>query len=356
MRRPATLSAQFLGAGQGGIARAARLSIKALQEMTDVKALSVQDTECVKIGQVSVSSFSNGRLKFILANTVHLLRGRRILYDFPGTARAHLPFLRSRRPYAVWIHGIEAWGYPTPRPDYFPAIRAADLILANSEYTLNRAQEYLGVLPRARQCWLATEDNDEPPVIHRRDVTTPMVLFVGRSDNLFAKGQDILIDIWPQVVSKVSDAKLVLVGGGSHLEKLRDMAANSLARENIDVRGFVSESQMDGLWRDATAFAMLSEVEGFGLVFVEAMRYGKPIIASTNDASKEINIDCVTGYNLPRHRKSDITDRIIHLLTNRDDAAALGRSGRERWAAWFRFSAFQKRFDRATADWLGEQV
>ncbi|SEF14603.1 phosphatidylinositol alpha-1,6-mannosyltransferase [Rhizobiales bacterium GAS191] len=356
MRRPATLSAQFLGVGQGGIARAARLSVKALQECTDVEALSVQDRQCVTIGRISVSSFSNHRLRFVFANTAHLLRGRRILYDFPGTARAHPPFLRSRQPYALWIHGIEVWGYPTPRPDYFPAVRAADLVLANSEYTLNRAQEYLGPLPRARQCWLATEDDDEPPVIDGRSATPPTVLFVGRSDNLFAKGQDILIDIWPQVVSKVPDARLVFVGGGSHLHKLRDMAAASPARENIDVRGFVSEAQMDGLWRDATAFAMLSEVEGFGLVFVEAMRYGKPIIASTNDASEEINVDCVTGYNLARNRKSDITDRIIHLLKNRDDAAALGRSGLGRWKAWFRFSAFQRRFDQATADWLGEHA
>src|SRR5258708_4208533 len=101
MRRPATLSAQFLGAGEGGVARAARLSVKALQERTDLEALSVQDTQRVKIGRVLVSSFSNHRLRFVFANTAHLLRGRRVLYDFPGTARAHPPFLRSRQPYAV---------------------------------------------------------------------------------------------------------------------------------------------------------------------------------------------------------------------------------------------------------------
>ena len=347
------MSAQFLGAGQGGIARAARLSVKALQEITDVQALSVQDTQDVKVGRILADSFSNRRLSFAFANAAHLIKGRRILYDFPGTARAHPPFLRSRRPYAVWIHGIEVWGYPTPRPDYFPAVRAADLVIANSIYTLERAQEYLGPLPRARVCWLATEEDEEPPE-SPRVASAPTVLFVGRSDNLFAKGQDILIDIWPCVVSKVSDAKLVFAGGGSHLDKLRDLAAKSPARHNIEVLGFVAEARMDELWRNATAFAMLSKVEGFGLVFVEAMRHGKPIIASADDASEEINIDCVTGYNLSRNRKSDIIDRIIHLLHDRDAAAALGRAGIERWRSCFRFSAFRRRFDQVTTDWLVE--
>jgi len=320
------VSAQFLRAGQGGIARAARLSVKALQEITDVQALSVQDTQDVKVGRILADSFSNRRLSFAFANAAHLIKGRRILYDFPGTARAHPPFLRSRRPYAVWIHGIEVWGYPTPRPDYFPAVRAADLVIANSIYTLERAQEYLGPLPRARVCWLATEEDEEPPE-SPRVASAPTVLFVGRSDNLFAKGQDILIDIWPCVVSKVSDAKLVFAGGGSHLDKLRDLAAKSPARHNIEV---------------------------LGLVFVEAMRHGKPIIASADDASEEINIDCVTGYNLSRNRKSDIIDRIIHLLHDRDAAAALGRAGIERWRSCFRFSAFRRRFDQVTTDWLVE--
>jgi phosphatidyl-myo-inositol dimannoside synthase len=346
------VSAQFIAVGLGGIARVARLSILALQRHTDVEALSVQDNQSVNIGCVKTRPFHSRRLNFVCANALQILKKRAMLYDFAGTARAHPFWLRRKSPYAVWIHGTEVWGYPELRPDYIAAVRAAALVLANSKYTLNRAQETLGQLPNARICWLATEQDAKPGARSINCDGPPIVLFVGRSDNLFAKGQDILIEIWPKVVSAVPDARLVFVGGGTHLNVLQDLASRSRSAQNIDVLGFVPETQMEPVWQRATVFAMLSHVEGFGLVFAEAMRYGKPIIASTNDASQEINVDGVTGYNISKDKKADIVDRIIFLLKGRDKAAALGLAAFDRWNSSFRFSAFCQRLDQVTKEWL----
>jgi len=109
---------------------------------------------------------------------------------------------------------------------------------------------------------------------------------------------------------------------------------------------------MEAVWARATAFAMLSRVEGFGLVFAEAMRQGVPVLASIEDASPEVNLDGVTGFNVSRSDRDGIIDRIVNLMKDRELASALGAAGLERWRKNFRFSRFQQRLDRLIHPWL----
>jgi phosphatidylinositol alpha-1,6-mannosyltransferase len=344
-----TVSAQYLEPGQGGISRVARLTVKALSQVASVRALAVEDRSSQEIGGIHSVPFHGNRFRFLMANGREMLQRRHIIYDFPGTARAHIgSFLGSR--YAVWIHGYEIWSMI--RPDYIEIVKAADIVLVNSRYTLDRSQSCIGPLSRARVCWLATEE-DQVPAVRPLQNGPPTLLFIGRSDDLFGKGQDLLIETWPKVVSILPDARLVFVGGGSELHRLRTLVRNSPVWDNIDALGFLPEKSVAMLWAHATAFAMLGCYEGFGLVFAEAMRYGVPVIASTDDASCEVNVDGVTGFNVSRSDKSGLTDRILFLLSNRDRAAEYGRAGQARWLEHFRFSSFQKRIQSDILPWLG---
>jgi len=346
--RPLTVSAQFLEAGQGGICRVARMTIKALAGTRPLRALAVEDRARYRIGDIETEPFGGSRARFSLANSMHILRGRRMLYDFPGTARAHAPGRLMGRTYAVWIHGYEMWNHL--RPDYERVALAADLVLVNSRYTLEKSELFCGRIDQARLCWLGTEE-DEPPPPAPKPSGPPVLLFVGRTDELFGKGQDLLIEAWPAVVSKVPEARLVFAGGGNRLGALKDLVRQSPAQASIDVLGFVGEGAMDALWRHATAFAMPGCYEGFGLVFVEAMRHGLPVIASTDDASAEINVDGVTGFNVSRSDRDGLIDRIVALLGDRDRAARMGQAGERHWREHFRFSKFKARLHEALRDW-----
>jgi phosphatidylinositol alpha-1,6-mannosyltransferase len=338
-------------AGQGGIARVARLSALALTGIADVRALAVEDDHAHRLGDVEVTPFRGGRMKFAVVNAIAALRGAYILYDFAGTARAHLPGPLRRRPYAVWVHGVEMWDPAYIRADYIAAVKGAGLVLANSHYTLARMTEAVGDLAAARVCWLGTEQ-DQPAARPAPD-GPPTLLFIGRSDEMFGKGQDILIDVWPEVVSKIPDARLVLAGGGTYLPKLSDLAKASRAARAIDVLGFQSEAGIEELWRRASALAMLSHLEGFGLVYAEAMRHGVPVLASKDDASAEINTDGVTGLNVACADRNGIVDRIVLLLRERDKAETMGRAGLARWQDNFRFSVFRDRLNYLAQSWLG---
>jgi phosphatidyl-myo-inositol dimannoside synthase len=92
--------------------------------------------------------------------------------------------------------------------------------------------------------------------------------------------------------------------------------------------------------------------EGFGLVYIEAMRRGLPVVASTEDAGREINVDGTTGFNVSRGNKARLTEILITLLRDGDFAKKLGAAGHARWQAHYTFAAFERRLREATRRFL----
>lgn len=309
--------------------------------------LAALDDANHRIGDLSVRGFGGKRLAFAARNTVELLRGAHAIYDYAGTGRANLP----GRSYAVWVHGAEFWTTERMRSDYARVIRRADCVLVNSNTSATAMLETIGPVSHAKVCWLGTSHDDAPegPVPNG----PPTVLVVGRADEFLAKGQDILVEEWPKVVASVREAKLCFIGDGVRLPDLRHMAARSPAAANIDVLGFQSDAYVELMMRKSTVLALLGRLEGFGLVAVEAMRHSLPVLASTNDATCEINIDGKTGFNVDRGDRAGIVDRIVTLLRDRDQARDMGSEAFAHWKEHFRFSRFRSRFLSAAGNWLG---
>lgn len=283
-------------------------------------------------------------LKPVFAAWMHVqaFSASHFLYDVIGLARAHprLPLLH--RDFAVWLHGLEAW--EQMRKEHRAALQRARLALVTSHYTLERHQASYSPLPTARVCWLATEQ-DDPPARLATFTGPPTVLLVGRIEaGEGRKGHAELLECWPAIVSAEPRARLVFAGAGSGLAAIQQRARASPAAANIDVLGFVPEAALPELFARAHVFAMPSRQEGFGISYVEAFRYGVPVIASTHDAGQEVNVDGQTGFNMDLARRGDLGERLIQLLRNTDLAAALGRAGHLRWQQHFRYSAFARRF------------
>ena len=94
------------------------------------------------------------------------------------------------------------------------------------------------------------------------------------------------------------------------------MAAQSSAASQIVFEGFVPEADLDRYYASATVFAMPSRGEGFGLVYIEAMRHGLPVIASDEDAGPEIVKHGETGYTINRKRTQELPGTVSSTSSN----------------------------------------
>ncbi len=252
------------------------------------------------------------------------------VYDLLGPARmaAWLPGLR-RAPYLVSLLGIEVWR-PLTR-DRFRALHHATVRLAISAYTARRAREVnpglgaIDVLPLALE-ERAPEGTVDEAVLARAG--EGYVLIVGRmAASERYKGHDQLLEALPALPA----LRLVVAGDGDDRPRLERRAAALGLSERIVFTGFVSEATLAALYRRSAVFAMPSRGEGFGLVYLEAMREGKPCIAARDGAAREIVVDGETGLLVDPENVSEIASALGRLAGEPGLAARLGEAGRQRF-------------------------
>jgi phosphatidylinositol alpha-1,6-mannosyltransferase len=351
------LAAASLQPGKGGISRVARLMARVLAERAArgelrVHAVTLADAEAPADLDLPVKPAGGVRSRFVAAALRRGLTCSHVIYDAAPLARTHvLPPLRYR-PSLTFAHGIEVWEHAARK--YITAARRINLLLANSDFTRLKADALHGGFSRARLCWLATEEDDPPPATVPVSERPPTVLIVGRLVGDRPKGHRELIACWPRVTAAVLGATLSVVGDGPDRSALQTLAAASPAAANIVFHGFVAEADLGSHYAKARVYAMPSRGEGFGLVYIEAMRHGLPVIGSTHDAAPEVLVDGETGYEVDQDDADALPEALIRLLRDPALAARLGDAGQRRWQEHFRYSAFRDRFGAILTEFLGE--
>jgi len=352
-RRKLLVASESFSLERGGVARVGRLLARVAAGMgLDANLLALSDPDPTEDFGLPERTATSSRARFVLQCWTGAFTRSHFMYNHVGMARAHCALPMLRRPYAVWMHGMDVWG-SRMHGDYGRRVEEADLLLSNSNFTRGRAAKFLPSAQRARVCWLSTEEDDVPEALN--DFSgPPTVLILSRVDaSEMRKGHLELIDCWPGVMGAIPDARLLIAGGGDGLGILRARARESAAASNIEFTGFIPQSQIEALWSRAHVFAMPSRQEGFGLVYIEAMRRGLPVIASIHDAGQEINLHGVTGYNADLDREGDLARHTVELLSNRARARQFGENGRELWRANFCFGAFRRRMEPILTEFLG---
>ena len=352
--RRVQLSATRLDLAASGIGRVARLMARVLGEAVserrlDVTALTLSAGPSEVFG-IPVRSTRDSQLEFFARNALACMRADCHLYDFAGVARAHPPGPLAP-PYLTWMHGIDVWEIAPAA--YLERLRAAQVLLVNSEYTRDRAMRLHPGLERARVCWLATEsDEPAPPTLDDHPPTVTILSRIDASEDYKVHRE--LIEAWPRVRKLVSDAQLVIAGDGSGRQALEQLARRNAPDAGIQFLGFVPDAQIPMLLRRSNVFAMPSRGEGFGLAYIEAMRFGIPVVASVHDAAPEINLHGVTGLNVDLTHSEGLSAALSQLLAEPERARSYGAAGRARWAEHFRFARFRERFSRHLADLIAQ--
>src|SRR6266849_5509987 len=158
----------------------------------------------------------------------------------------------------------------------------------------------------------------------------PVVLCVSRM--VPRKGQDTLIAAWPRVKAEVKDAVLLLVGDGPYAAKLRRLARHLNVAEDVIFTGPVPWPDLPGYYDSADVFAMPCrtrragfDVEGLGIVYLEASATGLPVIGGDSGGAPDAILDGETGYVV--NDVPGVAARITELLGDPAKARAMGEEG-----------------------------
>jgi glycosyltransferase involved in cell wall biosynthesis len=151
-----------------------------------------------------------------------------------------------------------------------------------------------------------------------RSALPPRALFVGYEFE--RKGGLALLEAWAEVERRVPGAELVIAGPKVPLPS---------AARNVTWVGRADRATLGRLYREATLFVLPSLFEPFGLVFLEAMGHGLPVVASDCCAMPEIVREAETGALVPRGDAAALAETLTGLLADPDRAARMGRAGHE---------------------------
>jgi phosphatidylinositol alpha-1,6-mannosyltransferase len=157
------------------------------------------------------------------------------------------------------------------------------------------------------------------------------------------KGHDVLVDALPFVRERVPDARWVVIGEGPLRPELEARVRARGLAASVSFLGAVSDEQRDGWLRRADLLAMPSRLpgpgragEGFGIVYLEAGAYGKPVVAGAVAGAPDAVLDGETGLLVDPTDPRAVADAIARLLLDRELARRLGAAGaaRARALAW----------------------
>lgn len=296
---------------EGGIARIMRLYLRSLceqaapgDEVGCVVQLDSGDTSArlkMLLGehQVRVDNCERNRVGFLL---VVLLRGfsaRRIvcghLHQLIIARLAQI--FNPRLDYYLVAHGIEVW-----RPYTLlerAALRNARGLFCVSEYTRRQMlrfdswlrPERLVVLPNTFDPVFKTAGNSPASAPNGG---RPRILVVSRLVNSDPyKGVDLMIEAMPAIRRQFPHAQLRVVGGGDARPHLEALARQHAPADAVRFLGLVDDAVLRDEYQNCDLFALPSRKEGFGLVYLEAMSYGKPCIAARAGGAPEVVDDQV---------------------------------------------------------------
>lgn len=353
---------------EGGIATANRLVIHALVQSEynlDIFALNETPASAERyqnFSSVTYRGFNNNKIAFTTQLWRFLLKNRfsLVFCDHVNLASAIAIASKTRlTQLAVRLNGIEVFP-PLPTLEGKIGLWGAAKLLSISDYTrktvlkhlphLNVVTCDLSLQPDVSivENFLKSSHTLQAVNGHSCPLGEYVILHVGRmAASEQYKGQDTLIRAMPYILASYPQAQLVLVGRGDDRERLIALAQSQDAQtqQAIFFTGFVEQETLEALYANCYVFAMPSRGEGFGLVYIEAMRYGKPCIGSAVDAASTIIQHEKTGFLVQDPSDPmECAGYLLRLLGSPDLAKQMGDAGRQRVADYYLFEHFRARF------------
>ena len=259
-------------------------------------------------------------------------------------------------PYWVVLHGIEVWCELPPAK--VGALLAAQQLVVNSKFTWQSASARHG-LEKCESVLLAPTFAIAESSTTREQTSdvvseiAPVVLTVGRlAASERYKGHDVMLDAWRAVLSEIPGAQYVIVGDGDDRARLETRVKEMGFSDSVIFRGALSGTELQSCYDECQVFALPARTnlnssaprgEGFGIVFLEAMAHGKPVVGPNVGAPTEFIHDGEHGLLVDPVNPGQLAEALIELLSHPERSRQMGAAGREWVQQQYSYEVFRER-------------
>jgi len=262
-----------------------------------------------------------------------------------------------KKKYAVFVYGMELRNKKF-RKFFSFGLQCADIIFVISDFT---KQEVLGLGVKSDRVVKINPGIDDKKwkdvmedisIISRYRIGGKrIILTVSRLEERY-KGHDMVIRAMPLILSKLPDAIYVIAGDGCLKPYLEKLAKSVSVDDRVIFTGSVTDEELKALYKSCEVFVMASRdkevdggAEGFGIVFLEANIFGKPVIGGRSGGVPDAVLDEVTGLLVNPDNPMDIADGVVKLLTDKELSKRLGSTGKKRALDEFCWKNIAARFE-----------
>ena len=252
---------------------------------------------------------------------------------------------RGKIPFILTYHNdISKEGYAGKMISYVYNKTLGDFILKNSDLIIATTKSYaeksirlkrfkhkIKVIPNGVNPNKFNKNIDEKKIRihHGIPIDSKIILFVGALE--VYKGIEYLLKAFKQVLNYEMKSYLVIVGAGALSKQLKEMTVELGISDNVIFAGYVKDSDLPYYYSACDFFVLpsISGGEGFGIVQIEALACGKPVICTDLPGVNEVDAKEVASIHVPPKDCEALADAIIQLLENEKLAREMGENGRQ---------------------------
>lgn len=344
--------------GSGGVQRigrhtAAVLSSVAAEWSWDYRILSLNDPpgrHMLRVGsyQFTFQGFGRRKVQFTMAALNAAFRTHLAYLGHPNFAPLGLiaQTLNPRLHYWVATYGIEVWS-PLPLIRRL-GLRSAYGITTISKFTASQIVEKqkinrtkIALIPPALEPDFLNKGTPSKLLEQLPGKILLTVTRLAATEKL--KGVDTVIHAMPTILRDVPDVYYYVVGDGDDRARLETLVAELGIQSCVRFVGKKKDDELKTYYQESDVFVMPSRKEGFGIVFLEAMAFGKPVIGGNYGGTPDIIVDGETGFLVEYGDVDALADRLIRLLQDEKLRKRMGEAARRHVEENYTFEHFRKR-------------
>lgn len=311
-------------------------SIASSAENAQITALLLKNTSPPNLGKFVASRvkliccgsrfpyWSRIKLTFIFFSIILFEKPTFIICNHINLARlCIIPYKFLRVRYAFVAYGIDVWYIDSflKRQALINAHRIASFSHFTSSKILQQSKhlqskKIFHLPPTVDQLQFYPMNEKPISLVRKYNLEqNRLILTVARlAPSEVYKGYDVVIKALPKIIKEVPNVKYLLVGKGEDIPRTRKILTEVGVTEYVILAGFVPNRELLYYYNLADVFVMPSKKEGFGIVFLEALACGKPVIAGNKDGSRDALLDGELGILIDPDDIYQVADAIIRVL------------------------------------------